>query len=47
MPPWADGDMLMRFLRLGVLIVAGVLTYFGSLFLFGFRPRDFARKALH
>jgi len=47
MPPWAEGQMLMRFLRLGALIVAGVVTYFGCLFLFGFRPRDFARKALH
>jgi len=47
MPPWAQGEMPMRFLRLGGLIVAGVVTYFGCLFLFGFRPRDFARKALH
>lgn len=47
MPPWAEGEMLMRFLRLGALIAAGIVTYFGSLFVFGFRPRDFARKALH
>ena len=47
MPPWAEGQMLMRFLRLGALILAGVVSYFGCLLLFGFRPRDFARKALH
>lgn len=47
MPAWEQGQMLERFLRLGVLILAGVVTYFGSLFVFGFRPRDFARKALH
>ena len=47
MPPWEQGHMLERFLRLGALIGAGVVTYFGCLYLFGFRPRDFARKALH
>ena len=47
MPAWEQGHMLERFLRLGVLIGAGVVTYFGCLYLFGFRPRDFARKALH
>jgi putative peptidoglycan lipid II flippase len=47
MPAWEQGQMLARFLRLGVLIGAGIATYFGCLFLFGFRPRDFARKALH
>ncbi|MNZ87220.1 putative peptidoglycan biosynthesis protein MurJ [compost metagenome] len=47
MPAWAEGQMLERFLRLGALILAGVVTYFGCLVLFGFRPRDFARKALH
>ncbi|WP_296262934.1 murein biosynthesis integral membrane protein MurJ [Pseudomonas sp. UBA6562] len=47
MPAWAQGDMLARFLRLGALIAAGVVTYFGCLFLCGLRPRQFARKALH
>ena len=47
MPAWEQGIMLQRFMRLGVLIVAGVVTYFGCLFLCGFRPRHFARKALH
>jgi len=47
MPVWEQGIMLERFLRLGALIVAGVVTYFGCLYLCGFRPRHFARKALH
>ena len=47
MPAWDQGHMLERFLRLGALILAGVVTYFGCLYLCGFRPRHFARKALH
>ncbi|GLO15453.1 putative lipid II flippase MurJ [Pseudomonas putida] len=47
MPAWEQGIMLERFLRLGALILAGVVTYFGCLYLCGFRPRHFARKALH
>ena len=47
MPAWEQGGMLERFVRLGALILAGVVTYFGCLYLCGFRPRHFARKALH
>lgn len=46
MPAWGDGDMLERFMRLGVLVVAGVVVYFGMLLLQGFRLRDFNRKSL-
>jgi putative peptidoglycan lipid II flippase len=46
MPAWGDGQMLERFLRLGALVVAGVVAYFGMLVLMGFRLRDFNRKAL-
>jgi putative peptidoglycan lipid II flippase len=38
--------MPMRFARLGVLIGAGVIAYFGVLALLGFRPSQFARRAL-
>ena len=38
--------MLERFLRLGSLVAAGVLAFFGMLVLMGFRLRDFNRKAL-
>ncbi|WP_249671584.1 murein biosynthesis integral membrane protein MurJ [Pseudomonas abieticivorans] len=46
MPAWDQGLMLARFLRLGALVVAGVVVYFGLLFAQGFRLRDFARKGL-
>jgi putative peptidoglycan lipid II flippase len=46
MPAWDQGHMLERFLRLGALVVAGVVAYFGMLLLMGFRLRDFNRKAL-
>lgn len=46
MPAWDQGHMLERFLRLGALVVAGVVAYFGMLVLMGFRLRDFNRKAL-
>jgi putative peptidoglycan lipid II flippase len=46
MPAWSDGQMLERFLRLGALVLAGVVTYFGMLLLLGFRLRDFARSAI-
>lgn len=46
MPAWETGQMLDRFLRLGVLVVAGVVAYFGSLLALGFRLRHFARSAI-
>ncbi len=46
MPAWADGQMLERFLRLGLLVGAGVLVYFGVLFALGFRLKHFARRGL-
>ena len=46
MPAWDHGQMLERFLRLGALVAAGVVTYFAMLLLLGFRLRDFARKAV-
>lgn len=47
LPAWVEGNMLERLMRLMALIMAGVVTYFGCLYLCGFRPRQFARKALH
>ncbi|SNS27185.1 murein biosynthesis integral membrane protein MurJ [Pseudomonas segetis] len=46
MPQWSSGGMLERLLRLGVLVAAGLLSYFASLLLMGFRLRDFSRKAI-
>ncbi|MGJ7476239.1 murein biosynthesis integral membrane protein MurJ [Pseudomonas fulva] len=47
LPAWVEVNMLERLMRLMALIMAGVVTYFGCLYLCGFRPRQFARKALH
>lgn len=46
MPAWAEGEMFVRLVRLGALVVAGLIAYFGMLLILGFRPRDFARRAL-
>jgi len=46
MPAWEQGGMAERFLRLGVLVLAGVVAYFGTLALLGFRLRDFSRRAM-
>jgi putative peptidoglycan lipid II flippase len=46
MPAWDQGHMLERFMRLGGLVAAGILAYFGMLLLLGLRLKDFARKSL-
>ena len=46
MPAWDADGMLLRLLRLGALVGAGVVVYFGVLLLLGFRLRDFARRSL-
>ncbi|MDX5371809.1 MAG: murein biosynthesis integral membrane protein MurJ [Pseudomonadaceae bacterium] len=46
MPAWDTSEMPWRLLRLGVLVGAGALAYFAMLALLGFRPRDFARRAV-
>lgn len=46
MPVWSDGQMLERFIRLGGLVAAGVVAYFVTLLLLGFRLKDFARSAV-
>ncbi|MDF3867482.1 murein biosynthesis integral membrane protein MurJ [Pseudomonas denitrificans (nom. rej.)] len=46
MPAWDQGGMPIRLVRLGALVVAGVLAYFGMLALLGFRLRDFSRRAV-
>lgn len=45
LPAWNTGGMAMRCLRLSGLVGGGVLAYFGTLALLGFRPRDFSRWA--
>lgn len=44
LPDWDSGSMFFRILRLLAVVVVGVVAYFGSLGVLGFRPRDFSRK---
>ncbi|MEH0834179.1 murein biosynthesis integral membrane protein MurJ [Pectobacterium cacticida] len=46
MPAWDDGNMAMRILRLLLVVVAGAGSYFATLALLGFHPRDFARRGV-
>lgn len=45
MPGWDIGSMAARISRLLVVVVVGAGAYFATLGLFGFRPRDFARRS--
>jgi len=40
---WFEIDARMRAVKLALVIVAGVVAYFGALAFMGFRPRDFSR----
>ena len=44
MPDWAQGNMAHRLIRLMVVVVVGVVAYFATLALLGFRVKDFARR---
>lgn len=46
MPDWAQGSMPLRLLRLAGVVVAGVIAYFATLTVLGFRVRDFARRTV-
>lgn len=46
MPAWSEGEMWLRLLRLLSVVLVGVVAYFGTLLLLGFRLRDFARRAV-
>jgi putative peptidoglycan lipid II flippase len=44
MPEWSQGGMPYRLARLMAVVLVGVVAYFATLALLGFRPRDFARR---
>ncbi len=46
MPEWSLGGMPYRLLRLMAVVAVGIVAYFATLALLGFRPRDFARRTL-
>ena len=41
---WLEGTTLSHGMRLALLLCLGVLSYFGTLALLGFRPRDFSKS---
>jgi putative peptidoglycan lipid II flippase len=43
---WLSGTVWWRIGRLSMLVALGVATYFGSLWLLGFRLRDFSKKSV-
>jgi putative peptidoglycan lipid II flippase len=43
---WLTRSLHWRVARLGMLVIVGVTTYFGSLWLLGFRLHHFAKRAL-
>lgn len=46
MPAWEQGRMPERLLRLFALVSCGMLTYFATLGILGFRPRQFSRRSV-
>jgi len=46
MPEWSQGTMPFRLMRLMVVVVAGVVAYFATLLLLGFRLKEFARRTI-
>lgn len=42
---WHGVGNVEKIIKLGVLVVSGAASYFVSLYLLGFRPRDFSRRA--
>jgi putative peptidoglycan lipid II flippase len=42
---WLERGTHLRVMRLGILVIAGATTYLGTLWLTGFRLRDFAKRA--
>ena len=43
---WMSSGVAWRIGRLSIVVLAGVATYFGSLWLLGFRLRHFAKRSL-
>jgi putative peptidoglycan lipid II flippase len=44
---WLHFSVVKRLIHLSLLVVLGMSVYFALLFILGFRPKDFSRRALH
>ena len=45
-PTWDSGNMVIRLCRLMMIVIAGIIAYFGSLFMLGFRMANFSRHGI-
>jgi len=46
MPEWSNGTMLYRLLRLMAVVVVGIVAYFATLAVLGFKVKEFARRTV-
>ena len=46
MPDWAQGNMAHRLIRLMVVVVVGVVAYFATLAVLGFKVKEFTRRTV-
>ena len=44
MPEWSLGTMPFRLMRLLAVVIAGVVAYFATLLVLGFRVKEFVRR---
>lgn len=44
LPNWSQGSMLSRFSRLLILVIAGIISYFGALMMVGFKISHFIKR---
>mgnify|MGYP006874395678 CR=1 FL=1 len=44
MPDWAQGTMPYRLMRLMAVVVVGIVAYFATLAVLGFKVKEFARR---
>ncbi|MGG5839547.1 murein biosynthesis integral membrane protein MurJ, partial [Huaxiibacter chinensis] len=44
MPEWSQGAMVYRLMRLMAVVVVGIVAYFATLALLGFKVKEFARR---
>lgn len=46
MPEWAQGTMPYRLMRLMAVVAVGVVAYFATLAVLGFKVKEFARRTV-
>jgi putative peptidoglycan lipid II flippase len=46
MPEWSQGTMPLRLMRLMAVVAVGVVAYFATLAVLGFKVKEFARRTV-